>query len=363
MIRVEGWWPRNGLRGFDAFYGPASGPAFLSTAGFEFEVLRQAWWRRKNERRRWLCGGSAGAMRFVALLRAVARGGGGEEVLWRFARTFAEMVYDHNSTPEDLERMMEGVFDTLLPSSREEVEAMIDHPAFGLAVFVCRMPPLLASLPRAAMAALGAASFLAPGAEGMVAERLCFHSPSSLPPLRRPGDGITYMPLTAENLRDVLRATTSIPGLSVPRRRIAGREGGWFCDAGVVEYEFNLRPPASCRTLVLNRNVGARLYGTFFDSIFERPRYLPPWVTVLSPSPRLFRAYPHPSIADWFDTHLISNPRERVERWMHAMQTSRAAFDPHPLVTVRPLPRPSARDPMFELLMAVARLWIEVLPV
>ena len=304
---------------FDIFALPANGPHYITTAGFD-RVILPVLARAKDAK--WLCAGSAGALRTMCIMRALATGDDScSEIL---ANKFCDMTYTPHSTPSDLARMMDSMLSAILPPSSATLHTMLEHATCHVAIFVCRLPLSLAFLPRPLLRA-GVAAALAAGAQ----RRMCFHTGSERPLF---GDA-EYVRLTADNVRDVLRATTCIPSLTAPCTFVRGVGQGYFCDAGVTDYDLSFIPPPSMRALCVTDE--PNLYGTFVRCVLGLPLSpLPPNVAVLH---TVEDAFPLPltRLTDWFEEVYIKRPAARQKVWKAAWHASIDSFP-----TTIPLPPP-----------------------
>lgn len=305
-----------GLDAFKCYIGPSTGPRYLCTAGFE-HALYDAAFEDRLTGEKWLVGGSMGALRFLCFLKCLICEN--KAFLKQLQSEFTSMIYTKHSSPEDLARMMQTVYDTVTPNP-SQVEEVLRHPRFHLAIFVARAPNYLLSLPRRLLLChlylIGALSYVQPAIEEKHFTSLCFYTGKALPPFANNNDNIVFCRLTRDNIYDVVRATTTIPGISVPCPRIFGLRNGYYCDGGLVHFELGFDPPEDLPSLLLTD--GPAIHKTAIQAGLGLFRTVPKSVYVIYPRHSFTMASSVtalPCLRDWFRKEYIQTPALRIARW------------------------------------------------
>jgi hypothetical protein len=320
----------HGLDYFRAFAAPASGPRNFATMGFDRALLAHL---AANQLRgeKWLIGGSAGALRFGAL---VAGAVSGDDVSEAFQRRFTEMTYRPGDTARTLAPMMTSLIGTVAPAS--SIDAMLAHPRLRLAIFVASMRSPFAALDdralQRAFLGFGTANVLAPSLLARFHAPLCFYS-GPVPPSFLDDGRMQFARLHRGNLHDVLRATTSIPFMSERVEHIDGVGGGLFCDGGLAHHLLNVRVRGpSWPTLLLGDDASGRVPQTAYDHWLPHrttPSSFYEHCTLVHPAQAFLHALPVPRVPDlldWFLDENIEEPARRMEHWRRAFEVSRAAW-------------------------------------
>jgi hypothetical protein len=214
-----------------------------------------------------------------------------------------------------------------------------------------RKPLLLAAIAMAAVSNLASRRMLS-----WQTRRVVFHSAGDQSPFEGMVDfPTTHVPLTAENLRDVLLASGSIP-LVLSGVRIPHAPRGIYRDGGIIDYHLDLAFGPG-EGLVFYPHFYSRVTPGWFDkslswrtateSNFER-------ALILAPSDDFVRRLPGGKIPDRRDFYTMKDA-ERIRTWRAVIEASRQLGDEFgELLTsgrwterVRPIsfaPRPSPRS-------------------
>mmetsp|Transcript_20099 Transcript_20099/g.34614 ORF Transcript_20099/g.34614 Transcript_20099/m.34614 type:complete len:377 (+) Transcript_20099:113-1243(+) len=317
-----------GLNYFDVFFGPATGPRFLATAGFE-----RAFLDTKPTRNKYFVGGSAGALRFTALLFSRLTG---QDYLTPFINAYCNIRYETGDPAARITGELDKVLDVLVRPSA--VDALLRDHEHRLLVFVSRIRPWSAALyersPHAHLLSYLPflfSNFVHPPSTPLLFERLCFYSGPTLDPAYlfrpHPVTDPVFIRLTADNFRAVLRASCSIPRIILPVTNIPGVGDGCYVDGGLGDYQLNSCVAHKPALLLSHRR---SVKATWFDN-FVPLRAPPPnffqHVSVIYPTSHFLRSLPAckvPAKRDWED--LAHDPARRIRNWTAAAHASTHAF-------------------------------------
>ncbi len=313
-----------GLRAEDVDILPAAsgGPKWLAIAGLD-RFLFGSFLAAPRTRPMSLIGSSIGSWRMACLAQ--------RDPLAALARGHHAYIHDQHYTARqstsEVSQVLNDVLDALLGSSG--VEEILAHPWARLHIITSQGRGLARSGTRAMIgAALGTAATLNLASRRTLAlqfRRVIFSNAGSASPLLALNDIPTsFVTLTAENLRDALRASGSIPmvidGVSIP-----SAPGGRHWDGGVTDYHLDL-DFGSGDGLVLYPHFYSHVVPGWFDKSL-------PWrradganfrrALLLSPSEEFVATLPGGRIPDRRDFAAMSES-ERIRRWeqVNAMSTA-----------------------------------------
>ncbi len=303
----------------DIVPGASGGAKWLAIGGLD-QYLFGEFLQVPRERPLHLIGSSIGSWRMACLAQrdsvaALARGHRGY---------IHSQRYSPRPSSAEVTRILAGILDDMLgPHGAAEI---LSHPWLRLHVITAAGRGLAASERRVALAtALGlaaAANVVARRTLAMHFHRVVFHSAGSTTPFAHLADFRTrHRALTAENLRDALLASGSIP-LLMNGVRIRGLPGTYW-DGGILDYHLDLN---------LGDGDGLVLYPHFYDHIvpgwFDKSL---PWrragarnfgrTLLIAPSADFVRSLPGGRIPDRRDFYDLSH-EERIRRWQETLDRS-----------------------------------------
>lgn len=277
----------------------------------------------------WLSGGAAapvhavgssiGTWRFACLLQ--------EEpvaALDRFAEAYVEQRYRRGPSPAEVSREGDRILDCLLGDGG--VAPLVENPTFRLHIVTARFRHLGASEGRAQMLGFGLAA-LANMAHrrglGAAIERVVFDGAGDLGPFA-PWQSLPtrHVPLTRDNARAALMASSAIPGVMRGVIDPPGAPPGTYRDGGVADYHFGPE---------IDLAEGIALYPHFYPHLvpgwFDKPLR---WrrtrglrrVVVLTPSDDYIAALPNGRIPDRKDFETMRDS-ERMTAWRRVIEMGR----------------------------------------
>ncbi|KAG1678969.1 hypothetical protein FOA52_013032 [Chlamydomonas sp. UWO 241] len=320
-----GWWDgcENALAGWQERPG-ASGPRAFASMGFDI-LLLDLIRRGRLTGDKWLLGGSCPDISYH---------GGYNCRTEALMEAFVGMVYQPGDTPATLAPMMEAMYHTVLPPHL--VERVLGHASLHLAIMVTQVLPPYDALPawqlKAAFWGFLAANFVSPALLARFQRRLCFHTGSAPPPFFEGDEGVTCVPLTAENVYQVLAATTCLPFISPHVEYIDGVGCGLFFDGALGDFHLNVVAGNEHPVLLLGDGPGPGFKHTLWDAYvpFRAPRAdVQQGVSVLYPTHTFVARQPSrrlPTTFDYFNSEYVACPQLRHAHWRAVFDASVAAI-------------------------------------
>lgn len=319
------------LNCFRIFIAPASGPRGFITMGFDesFVKLYRQTPSIFSNKNRWFVGGSTAALRFVALISSIVSGNNHSRML---QECFTDMTYRDGDTPEVLTPMMMELISVCAP--KKLLSKIIKHPYLHLCIFVIRLRNMPVDITDWKLKGHFLYLFLINmwSSQSLCdyVDTICFYSGKESPPIQSGTQKtIIFEPLTVENIRDVLRATTCIPFVSERVCKI-GSKTGLFFDGAFCHYQYNLDcTDVNYPALYLgDDHKNSSIKPTIFDFIL-------PWRNISKCKLKYcFQVFPteyfksqipeckFPEISDWFESKYIQSPECRKRSWLKAYQLS-----------------------------------------
>ncbi len=314
----------NGWKYFDAFVFPATGPRGLCTMGFDHRVVKE--WH--PDKRRWLFGGSTGALRLLAILTSLLTG---EDNVQRLEDDYINLTYRYGDTSQRLEKLTNNIYTTVAPPHL--LDSLLQSEWFNIGILVTEIQPPFHLLPDAlfmfCLVFFGVLSCIHPWFTRLFFRQILFTN--------RPCDvvdvtpDLTIRPLTKDNFYDVLHASCGIPTVQTRVTRIGNEWSGWFCDAALSHYALNLR--LRTHTLLLHdlestERVCAHFYDRYIPYRHLTPVYFE-YCSILSLSPHFTHHLLEkrlPGVQDWFRRKYIDIPERRKMHWNKARWLSNTMF-------------------------------------
>mmetsp|Transcript_30529 Transcript_30529/g.67662 ORF Transcript_30529/g.67662 Transcript_30529/m.67662 type:complete len:412 (+) Transcript_30529:154-1389(+) len=332
LLQKKGW------DYFSVYAGGASGPRSFVTMGFDkqFSKLVDSGAITGDK---WLLGGSTAALRFCALISGLISR---KNISYELKEHFAKMVYKPGDTPKTLAPMMEALFLKVLPPHL--ADKVLRHPSLHLCIMVTQLRPAYQNLPEWQLKALFGlflgANVVTPASLKLLQRRLCFYTGPHPPPFITPADEVTCLPLTSQNVYQVLHATTCLPFMSERCEYIAGVGSGLFFDGALSDYHLNLASTPEYPLLLLGDGPGPAFKQTLWDAYTWRraPSQYRRNVTVLYPTQQFvecLEAGKLPTVFDYFSKQYIADPPLRQRHWRQAYDLSLSHFPGHPLDVVQ----------------------------
>lgn len=304
--------------------GAAGGPKALGLQGLDRVLFGD--WLRRAPRERALIGSSIGSWRFacVCLPEPVA-------ALERLGELYTAQRFFKGITPSQVSQQCRQMLDDLLQGQEAEI---LSQEQYRLNVLVARSRGILGSDARPllglGLAAVVLANTLHRPWVRVGFERLVLHDARAKPPLG-PLDSLSgrYEALAADNLRDALLASGSIPLVMEAVDTIKGVPGARFRDGGLTDYHLDL--PYAGEDLVLYPHFTDRVVPGWFDKALswrhgdpQRLRNL----VLIAPSREYLESLPDGHLPDRRDFPAYEGDDATRERhWRQAMAESERLGD------------------------------------
>lgn len=259
-------------------------------------------------------GTSIGAWRFACHAQAdpVA-------AIERFEEAYLTQSYSEKPDRAEITQRTREILDYILAD--DGVEQILNHPVLHTSIMTVRGRGLLASENRALLGATlaGAAAANAVNRHllGWFFERVLFHDPRDQNPFADlEGFPMRTVPLAANNLKQAIAATGSIPLVLEGVANIPGAPRGMYRDGGVIDYHLDF-PHAKAPRLALYLHFYDFLKPGWFDKALSWREALPHHsdrTILVSPSPAFVAKLPNGKIPDRSD-FVNFQPAERVRIW------------------------------------------------
>jgi hypothetical protein len=315
---------RNGLNASDVALvpGAAGGPKALALTGLDQAIFGD--WLPASPRLRHLIGSSIGGWRLLCAMQPDPA-----KAIGFLAERYAAETYARTVTAADVAQACLVMIHDLLG---DEHDSILSHPHYALTVTTVRARGLLASERKAAqlvgVVLAASANLLSRRLYARHWERVWFADPRCAAPLLASDFPTTLVPLKAENLVDVLRATAAIPlvveGVVDPALAPQGR----YRDGGLIDYHMDLPYPA-IDGLVLYPHFYPKIVPGWFDKQL-------PWrkparsrlqnMLLVAPSPAWVARLPHGKIPDRNDFSRFDD-KARQRYWKQVTAESQRLGD------------------------------------
>lgn len=304
-----------GLDCIGTYVGPAGGPRWLVSSGFDLTLLGEGLLGRT--RPIWLVGASAGAWRFAAWLQPEA-----VKSYHRLLDAYISATYERKDTPETILQSMVDIINGYIED--DALPFALANKQYRLAVMTCRMKHLTASdwlLPQKAGFIL---SFLANALHPLLnyrfAERVVFFCGTKPPEfcLRDAFRG-RCIPLSEINFKSAVIASGAIPIAVAGVKDIFGAPDGVYRDGGFLDYHINQDYTTRGDELTLFFHHQERIIPGWMDKRLKRRR--PPEtaldsVVMVYPSEAFIARLPDGRIPDRGDFKtFIDDQATRIANW------------------------------------------------
>lgn len=316
----------HGISGEDikVIAGAAGGPKWLILGHLDRFLFGD--WLPGTSQKIDLVGASIGAWRFAAACRQTDP----VRAITALEKAYVEQSYSAKPDRDEITRVTRNIqtqyFDDAV------LQGVLTHPNWRLTAITARSRALTASEHRLA---LGAGSAIAATANGFSRaglggffERVLFHSPASAPP-RFAKDGIAtrQVPLNADNARDAVYASGSIPMIMSGVVNPDCAPPGIYRDGGIVDYHID--QPLCEDGLVLMPHFSNRVIPGWFDKFlpWRRARHTDN-LLLLSPSPAFLASIPNKKVPDRNDFYRYAgNDAARTRDWWQAVAAGERLAD------------------------------------
>ena len=305
-----------------AYFGPAVGPRWLVSAGFDLTLMREDSLGRRNPVL--LVGASAGAWRFAAWLQPEP-----EKSYRILMDKYATAVYTRSETPQSVLVALSGIIDSYLED--DALPFALDNKRYRLAVITARGKNLVASEVRwIQKAGLGLCYLLNAARRSFVfsfAERIVFYS-GAKPPLfclRKDFLG-RYIPLGEVNFKAAVLASGAIPLIVAGVRDIYGAPYGVYRDGGLIDYHLTMNYGSGRGDVVLFFHHQDRIIPGWLDKRLKSRVPCPDVldnVLMVHPAEEFVTRLPRGKVPERDDFVLfLDDPAARIKNWERAVALS-----------------------------------------
>ncbi len=249
----------------------------------------------------------------------------------RFESAYLEQTFSPNPDMREIsEKCREQLHHIFGDNGMSQV---VSHPVLRTHIMTVRCGTLTSSdvrlLLSVGLIVSGVANFISRRALGMFYSRALFYDPRDLPPFFDvDGFPIHRIPLTEENLVDVVAASGSVPLVMSGVEDIKGAPDGIYRDGGVIDYHLDL-PLSEPDRLTLYPHFFERLIPGWFDKklTWRQPRARSTDRTILiCPSAEFISRLPNAKIPDRTDFARLTQD-ERMRSWRKAVSACKELGD------------------------------------
>jgi hypothetical protein len=269
---------------------------------------------------------SIGAWRFACYAQADPLA-----AIERFEDAYIEQSYSEQPDIDEITAKSREILGAAL--GNDGVNDILKHSLFRTHILTVRARHIVASERRLALAAslIAAASLNAISRRTLswFFERALFFDPRDRPPFFDiDGFGMQRIPMSVDNVEDVIAATGSIPLVLTGVRDIKGASPGVYRDGGVIDYHLDV-PLSSPNRLTLYPHFFDRIVPGWFDKKLGWRRPDPAHVDrtiLISPSAEFVANLPYGKIPDRTDFQSYT-PNDRVRIWRMVVSACKALAD------------------------------------
>ena len=230
-ITEHGLKPRN----IGAFAGPAGGPKWFVSVGFDKAVMKSGFLQRPSGRVL-LAGSSAGAWRCLAMACQDPL-----DAYEKLRIAYSRNIFTAQDNPSTIGQALRNNVDAFL--AERDVSHILAHRYYDLALHVVRGVGPAASenlkIQAGGLVAAFVFNAISPKMLNSLFERVIFCSGATDLPFSDDHSGARVVRLTRENLPLAALATGSLPYVVAGVRNIPGAPPGTYRDGGVRDYQLN----------------------------------------------------------------------------------------------------------------------------
>ncbi|MEM7343793.1 MAG: hypothetical protein AAF485_06090 [Chloroflexota bacterium] len=300
-----------------AITAAAGGPKWLVVSGLD-RALFPTWFEGRQQPLL-LIGSSSGAWRMVCASQANPLA-----AITRFEAAYTYQRYPEIPPPHEISRQSRHIVSEVLGDSG--IQEIFEHPYMRLHLLVVRSRGLTQfehKIPQSiGLGGAAAANLISRRSLGLFFERVLFSHPKQDPPLDLPGFPFHNYALTADNFKDAVVASGSIPVIMSGVRDIAGAIPGVYRDGGVIDYHIDVALPGN--GIVLFPHYVSHLTPGWLDKklTWRKPEYSRNTLLV-APSKAFVESLPLKKIPDRDDFYLFEGRDEaRWDYWQAVSQAS-----------------------------------------
>ena len=304
------------------YFGPAVGPRWLITSGFDLTLLKGGFLGRSKPVQ--LVGASAGAFRFAAWLQPQAI-----ESYQKLLEAYINVTYKKQDTPSTSLGEITNIVNVYLED--DALPFALANKKYRLVIITARARGLVAYkntwLQKLGLAACFVFNYFSRENIYKFAERVVFYNASKPPAfcLRSRFRG-TYVQLNEVNFKYAVLASGAIPLVIEGVRDIYGAPRGVYRDGGLIDYHLTQQFAAKENEIVLFFHHQERIIPGWLDKNITR-RVPEPYtlnnVLMVFPTQSFIESLPDGKVPDRTDLITFINDQEtRIKNWRKAVELS-----------------------------------------
>lgn len=314
---------------FDIIILPPTASECICNAGFENTFIKKykkyKELNKKIKHTNFICG-SFGAYRTLSLLSSIVSE---KDIVSVFYNHIINMTYQKTDTPEILETMMSSLRKKIILDST--IDKIIQSNDFNMIIIVARLKPIYNYLhfyiQYIFMFFLGLISIFFPIIlQDCLFDRLCFYTKKNPQDIFPNNYFDEYHKLTKDNINDVLKATSCIPGITTDTNYIHGVGKGIYMDGAISDINVGFKINNNYSALLVH--ISSSLYQNYFHYLLKYPKVPECFyknLSIIYPTEYCIQNTPDKKLAtlnDWFDDVYIENPDKRKNNWNILKQLS-----------------------------------------
>jgi len=304
------------------YFGPAVGPRWLITSGFDLTLLKGGFLGRTKPVQ--LVGASAGAFRFAAWLQPQAI-----ESYQKLLEAYINVKFTKHDTPSTSLGEITNIVNVYLED--DALPFALANKKYRLVIITARARGLVAykntGLQKLGLAACFVFNYFSRENIYKFAERVVFYNASKPPAfcLRSRFRG-TYVQLNEVNFKYAVLASGAIPLVIEGVHDIYGAPRGVYRDGGLIDYHLTHQFAAKENEIVLFFHHQERIIPGWLDKNITR-RVPEPYtlnnVLMVLPTQSFIESLPDGKVPDRTDLLTFINDQEtRIKNWRKAVELS-----------------------------------------
>ncbi|HDQ04503.1 MAG TPA: hypothetical protein ENN23_08095 [Deltaproteobacteria bacterium] len=308
------------LNSVATYFGPAVGPRWLISSGFDLTLLKGGFLGRSRAVN--LIGSSAGAWRFAAWTQPQAL-----QSYNRLMEGYINTKYYRKDSPRQvLEKFMSFINDYL---EDDALPFALNNKRYRLAIITSRARNLVAAeiklLQKTGLAACFLLNCFSRNNMDLFAERVVFYDGSKPPYFcLQPGYRGSYVRLNEINFKYAIMASGAIPLIVAGVKNIYGAPGGVYRDGGLIDYHLAHQFAARQDEVALFFHHQERIIPGWLDKYLKK-RTLDAEtlsnVLMVYPSEKFIKTLPDEKVPDRTDfTTYIDDQDTRIRKWNKAVE-------------------------------------------
>ncbi len=296
----------------------SGGPKFLALAGFDNIILAN--WFKKRKKPLFFLGSSIGAWRGAAYACKNPVKAHNQLIESYLTQKYSSRPSESEVTVESLRILDEYISDS-------DINHILTKSHVHLGIIAARCTGLSAMNSRAALAA----SFIPSALVNIVSRslllklfgRTLFYDRREDPPFAFNFSGKLRIPLTADNFRQVVLSSGSIPFVMEGIKDIPGAPAGTYRDGGLTDYHLNINFGVD-KGIVLFPHFSSRIIPGWLDKNIKWRKHDPALlanVLLIAPSRKFIDSLPYSKIPDRTDFVTFTD-RDRLNYWNSVIDKS-----------------------------------------